>query len=171
MKQKLLVLSLFLFFGHVSVWAQSQEKSFSLLILNFAKNIQWPQYSRDDSFTIGVYNYEPLLSELQKSSAHQRIGSRKIILKEVRYPEEATGCDLLFIPAFKSRSIPEVKKITDHSTTLLVTNTFQNNTLGSNINIILKDGKLTYEIYQASLEGKRLKTSASVRNMGIIINQ
>ena len=70
--------SLFLFLSVNVVSAQSQEKVYSLMMLSFAKGIQWPDFPVQQKFTIGVLEYPPLAAELTASSGTSKIGSRSV---------------------------------------------------------------------------------------------
>jgi hypothetical protein len=163
-----LTLFLLLFVSHWG-YSQSQEKAYALLLMNFARNIQWPPNNIGSAFTIGVMGYPPLMSEMQTLSQSKLIGGKQIILKEINSPADAVDCEIVFLPAFKSKKLPEILKTVGTSNTLIVTNTFQL-TSGSGINFVLKDGKLAYQISSKTVEARGLKVPASVKNLGEMVN-
>lgn len=150
-------------------YGQSQEKAYALLIMNFAKNIQWPSQHIGTTFTIGVMGYPPLISEMQILSQAKLIGGKQIILKEINSPADAVDCEILFVPAFKSKKLPEILRTIGTSSTLIVTNAFQLNP-GSGINFLLKDGKLAFQISSKTIEARGLKVPLSIKNMGTVVN-
>lgn len=148
---------------------QSQEKAYALLLMNFARNIQWPAQHIGSSFTIGVMGYPPLLSEMQILTQSKSIAGKQIILKEIDISADATDCEILFLPAFKSKKLPEIIKSVGNSSILIVTNTIQLNQ-GSGVNFTLKDGKLEYQISSKNTEARGLKVPSSIKNMGTVID-
>jgi hypothetical protein len=149
---------------------QSQEKVYTLLMLNFARGIQWPDVPKKESFVIGVFEYPPLASELNNAASSTKIGSRKIEVKEFTRTDEISGCHILFVPAYKARSFDAVLNKLGSEPTLIITNKSDLAKKGSGVNFILVDGKLRYEINCKSIEKRGLKISANVKGMGIVVD-
>jgi hypothetical protein len=149
---------------------QSQEKVYTLLMLNFAKGIQWPEGQQDDKFIIGVFEYPPLAAELNKATTTVKVGNKKIEVREFTKTEEITGCHMLFVPAYKARAFDAVLNKVGATPTLIVTNKMDLAKKGSGVNFILVAGKLRYEINCKSIEKRGMKISANVKGMGIIID-
>lgn len=151
------------------VRSQSQEKIYSALMLNFARGIQWPDAGASGKFVIGVFEYPPLAAELNAVTASAKIGNRKIEVKEFVRPDEISGCHILFIPAYKARTLPDVLDKVGARPTLIITNKMDYARKGSGVNFLLVDGKLRYEINCRSIESRGMKISANVKGMGIIV--
>jgi hypothetical protein len=160
---------LFLFLTIVlSASAQSQEKIYSLLIMNFAKGIQWPGGS-GNKFVIGVLEYPPLVAELKNATASASINGRNIEIKEFDRAENVEHCQILFIPAYKSKNLPLVLNKFPNDPTLIVSNKMDFARQGGGINFVLMDGKLKYEINCKSIEKRGMKVSSNVKGMGIVL--
>jgi len=149
--------------------AQSQEKVYTLLMLNFARGIQWPDASQNDNFVIGVFEYPPLASELNNAASTTKIGNRKIVVKEFTRADDIQDCHILFVPAYKARSLDAVLNKVGSDPTLIVTNKSDLAKKGSGVNFILVEGKLRYEINCKSIEKRGMKISANVKGMGIVV--
>src|SRR5688572_10921873 len=71
---------------------QSQEKVYTLLMLNFARGIQWPESQQSENFIIGVFEYPPLAAELSKATSAIKVSNKKIEIREFTKTEDITGC-------------------------------------------------------------------------------
>lgn len=149
--------------------AQSQEKIYTSMILNFARGIQWPSFIADDKFVIGVFEYPPLANELNIATEVAKISGKKVEVREFAYAEDVTDCHVIFIPAYKAKQVPKVLASLGKKPTLIVTNKPQLAKTTGGINLVLVNGKLQYEINCKSLEEKGMKISSALKSMGIII--
>src|SRR5688500_5893752 len=123
MRQRTLSIVLILVFGlYIEVEAQSQEKVYSALMLNFARGIQWPGGTDNGNFVIGVLEYPPLAAELGASTGTIRIGSKKVSVREFSHADEIGKCQMLFIPAYKARQLEAVLAKLGNDPTLIITN-------------------------------------------------
>jgi hypothetical protein len=147
--------------------AQSQEKIYAVMLLNFARGIQWPQHVVADHFTIGVFQYPPLHTELNQVMANIKIDNKPVKIIDLSSTTEIPKCQVIFIPAFKSKVL--IKALADYDTQsiLFITNAIGSAKKGSGINFILSDGKLKYEINSVSIERRGLKISSTVRRLGV----
>jgi hypothetical protein len=149
--------------------AQSQEKIYSALMLNFARGIQWPDAKTPANFIMGVLEYPPLAAELSAATSAVKIGNRKIEVREFVRPEEIGPCHILFIPAYKARTLPDVLSKLAMRPTLIITNKMDYAKKGSGVNFVLIEGRLRYEINCRSIEERGMKISTNVKGMGIIV--
>lgn len=163
------LLPLFILFFSYSSTAQSQEKIYSVMMLNFAKGMQWPAASQAGSFIIGVLEYPPLASELATLSSNFKLGSRKIEIREFNALEDVSGCHMLFIPAYKTKRLPEVAARLGNNATLIVTNKIDFARKGAGINFVLVDGKTRYEINTRAIERSGIKVSSGIKGLGILV--
>jgi hypothetical protein len=149
--------------------AQSQEKIYSALILNFARGIQWPVLKQGEHFVVGVLGYEPLADELLAQVDKIKVGDKKIIVREYGSIDEVKDCQILFIPAYKGRLLQPILDKIGAQPILLITNKTDSALKGSGVNLVLVDGKLRYEINCRSIERRGMKISANVKGMGIVV--
>ena len=155
------------FFGFVTCEGQSQEKAYSALIVNFARSIQWPVASVKDRFTIAVFDYEPLASELEAMLSSTRVNGKTIEVKKVSTLSEIESAQILFLPAFKGKMLPQVLEALQKKPTLVITNKMDLAKKGSGINFLLVNGKLQYEINSKSIEARGLRIPSTIKSLGI----
>jgi hypothetical protein len=154
----------------VNINGQSQEKIYSVMMMNFAKGIQWPSNVSKGSFVIGVLEYPPLAAELTNISSSNRLAFRKVEVKEFMRVEDIRDCHILFIPAYKGKKLAEaLTQIGDHPT-LIVTNKPESARKGAGINFVLVGGKLKFEINSGAIEKRGLKVSSDLKGLGLLVN-
>lgn len=168
-KRHLLFLAIILLFHDQISFAQSQEKIYSVMILNFSRGMHWPGI-QTGKFIIGVFEYPPLVSELNEIASTMKIGSRQIEIKEYSDPADISKCNVLFVPSYKAKRIPDVLHSIGNDPTLIVTNKMDYARKGAGINFLLLQGKLKYEINCAAIEKRGIKISTNVKKLGIIVN-
>lgn len=150
--------------------AQSQEKIYSLMILNFAKTINWPTTGTETKFIIGVVEYPPLVAELKATvQSSTRINGKTVEIRELVSPEEARGCQILFLPAYKAKWLPRIIQNIPVQPTLIVSNKSDVARSGGGINFTLTNGKLNYEINCKAIEKRGMKISAALKSTGTIV--
>jgi hypothetical protein len=124
MKRIVLVVSLFTLINLLpgSLAAQSQEKIYSLMILNFAKSINWPTNGTESKFIIGVLEYPPPVTELKATAQTARINGKLVEIRELASPEESKGCQIVFLPAYKAKWLPRIIENIPVQPTLIISN-------------------------------------------------
>jgi YfiR/HmsC-like len=162
--------SLVSFLSASAALAQSQEKVYALMIVSFAKGIQWPDFPANQKFIIGVLGYPPLAAELSASTAASKIGNRSVEIKEYSQVEEISNCQILFVPAYKARQLTQLLSKLGKSPVLIVTNKPDLIQKGSDINFVLNEGKLRYELNSRAIESRGMKISAAVKGRGILVD-
>jgi hypothetical protein len=166
---KMVFLFVLIFNNPFLTFAQSQEKKYAVLMLNFAKGLQWPSNASTGNFVIGIYEYPPLVAELTALSASSRVGARNIEIKELGSPDEVQKCHMLFVPAYKTKRLPDILNTIGNKPVLILTNKMDYAKKGAGINFVLIDGKLKYEINSPSIEKRGMKISSNLKGMGIAV--
>jgi hypothetical protein len=147
------------------LFSQSQEKVFAALIVKLARSTQWPTQPNSD-FVIGVMSYSPLAEELRSSVASLKKGNRTIQIREIASPDETTGCDLVFVPSFKSKALAGIIQALHKKPVMLITNKIGLLQAGSTVNITLVGGKIQFEYSTTALSRIGLKMHTEVKNLG-----
>lgn len=164
---KLVTLSVFLLLAMTvplaDACAQSQEKIYSLFLMNFAKGIDWSSASKDH-FTIDVLAYPPLEAELVDLCSKTKINGKRIEVRLINDLSESKG-QILFLPAFKAKLLPKALE----RRLLVVSNSPGIARKGGALNFVLLNGKLTYEINVRSIEDHGLKVSTALKSAGTVV--
>jgi hypothetical protein len=163
-------LKLILFAGILClcVSASGQNEKFkALFIYNFTKYIDWPSYS--GSFVITVYGDSPITTELRSIAQVKKVGSTSIEVKKAATINDVGDCQIIYVPASKSKSIHEIAKKVAGKSVLIVTDESLDKSFIC-INFVQRDGKQSFEISKSNIESHRLKINSGLLALGIVIN-
>lgn len=165
--KKTSVLFLFVF---ASIFSFGQNyKYHSLFIFSFTRYVQWPEGSNQGDFEITVLGDSPLINELTTMAQSKKVGDRNIKVNKIQSVSELKKCHILFVPAGKSALLAEIIAKINTQPILLVTEENGAGLKGSNINFIMRDGKLAFELNQAALNKQNLKVSNELSRLAILI--
>jgi hypothetical protein len=139
-------------------------------IYNFTKYIQWPTEKQKGDFVIGVVGKSSMIKELETMAQNRMVGAQKIVVKQIEGPSDAEGCHVLFIPANKSGMFTQFKTQLGGKPVLFVTEKNGLSKEGSDINFVLVDGKLKYEMNKSSLDKAGLKVMPDLMKLALQVN-
>ncbi len=152
----------------VPAFAQNY-KMHSVFIYSFTRYVQWPDAYNQGDFEILVLGDSPILDELKAMAQAKKVGDRVIKVTRISSPTEIRKCNILFVPVEKSGQIDDVIARVDTQSILVVTEEKGLALKGSDINFIVKDGKLAFELNQASVSKQKLKVSNELTRLAILI--
>lgn len=144
-------------------------KMHSVFIYSFTRYVQWPDTYNQGDFEILVLGDSPIFEELKAMAQAKKVGDRVIKVTKIKAASEIRKCNMLFLPAAKSAAISEVMEKINTQSILVVSEEAGLGIKGSDINFIVKDGKLAFELNQASLNKQGLKVSNELTRLAILI--
>ncbi len=165
-----LFLLLGLFASALSAAVAQDYKLHPVYIYSFTKYIIWPEAYREGDFQILVLGESPIIKELgAMAGAKKTPDNRTIVVTKIQSPAEIKKCNVLFVPAGKSKLIAEVLGKVGNQSILVITEEVGLGAKGSNINFIIKESKLVFELNQESLSRQNLKASNELSRLAIQI--
>jgi len=141
----------------------------SVFIYSFTRYVQWPDAYNQGDFEIMVLGDSPILEELKAMAQAKKVGDRTIKITRISSPSEIRKCNMLFVPDEKSDQIADIVTRVSNQSILIVTEEKGLASKGSDINFIVKDGKLAFELNQASVNKQGLKVSNELTRLAILI--
>jgi hypothetical protein len=150
-------------------FAQTNYKLHSLFIFSFTRYVQWPDAYNQGDFEIVVLGDSPLLDELKAMAQAKKVGDRSIKVTKISSVNEIKKCNILFVPGAKSGQITDVLTKVNTQSILVVTEESGLGAKGSDINFIIKDGKLAFELNQGAVSKQNLKVSNELSRLAILI--
>jgi hypothetical protein len=166
---KITLVSVFLVcFGYLGSHAQNYQ-TYTLYINGLAKFVLWPEEDKVGDFEIYVLGESPLLGELQKMAEKKKLGDRSIKIVSIKSMDEFKKGHMIFLPSTQSGKLQEVIAKVGTLSTLIITEHPGLGAKGSDVNFIMKDGKLTFELNQASLAKRKLKAATELTRLAILI--
>lgn len=141
----------------------------SMMLYNFIKYVQWPNEGDGGEFVVGVIGDEGVFNTLKQWYDGKPKGAKKYVIKKLANAEEAGTCQVVYIGKSKSRELDEIKTSISGKSVLTITDGNGLAQKGSCINFKVVDGKLRFELNQASVNASNLKVSSQLTSMAILI--
>lgn len=164
-----LFLLLGLFASSWPVFSQDY-KLHPVYIYSFTKYVIWPDSYKEGDFKILVLGDSPIVKELESmAKAKKTPDNRTIVVTRIGSPSEIQKCNVLFIPVSKSKMLPEIMAKVGDQSILVVTEEEGLGLKGSNINFVVKEGKLAFELNQSTLMKQNLKAASELSRLAIQI--
>jgi hypothetical protein len=164
------LLSLLLFIV-LAIPAYAQDyKLHPVYIFSFTKYVVWPETYKTGDFQILVLGDSPIIKELNTMAGMKKTpDNRTIVVTKINSLADIKKCNVLYVPSGKSKQLGEVMAKVGTQSILVVTEEPGMGVKGSNINFIVKDGKLAFEMNQASMSKQNLKASSELTRLAIQI--
>jgi hypothetical protein len=156
-----------------SSFAQAQERKveevYSMMVYNFTKYVQWPDYAGGGEFVIGVVGNNDIYNTLNQWYGGKPRGSKTYVIKKFNTAADVTDCHVLYIDKSKSGEFELANAKVKGKGTLVITDKSGLGEKGSAINFKTVDNKLKFELNQKAIEASNLKVSGALSSMAILI--
>lgn len=140
-----------------------------LYIYSFTRYVQWPDAYNQGDFEILVLGDSPITEELNKMAQVKKVGDRTIRVTKIPAMSAFKKCNILFVPSKKSGELADILAKVSGQPVLVITEDTGMGAKGSNINFVLKDGKLAFELNQSACNKQGLKVSNELTRLAIVI--
>ncbi len=139
------------------------------MMYNFVKYIQWPTEAESGEFIIGVFGEEDVYNTLKTRYDGKPKGNKKYVIRKLTTAADAGACAVVYLGKNKNREFDAIKAVTDGKSILTVTDSNNLGRKGSCVNFREIDGKLKFEINQASITTASLKVSTQLLSVAIVL--
>ncbi len=139
------------------------------MMFNFIKYIQWPNEAEAGDFVVGVMGDDEILATLKGWYDGKPKGAKKYVIKKLATADEAATCAVVYLGKGKNKEFDNIKTASMGKPILTITDSFNLGQKGSCINFKVIDGKLKFEMNQASITSSSLKVSSALTSMAIVI--
>jgi len=157
-----------IFFITISISVRAQvEKMQAAFIYNFTMLVNWPSAYQSGDFVISVFGNGPINKELEDMAKQKKAGNQTIVVKRITSPAEIGNSHIVYVPNTAKGKVAEVIAKTASTSTLVVTESEGAGASGSNINFVLVDDKLRFEINEGKASAKGLKLAVNLVKLGI----
>jgi hypothetical protein len=168
-KITMLILSLFLCSMPVVFSQNSILKEQSIFIYNFTKEIEWPLDYRQGDFIIQVYGSTGLFNELIAYTNSKKVITQTIFVKKIEKFEEIDRCHVLFIGTDKASELGSLIRKISNNKILIITDKKEGILYGAGISLVIRNGRLNYEISTDNISKMGLKYSQNLVDMAVDI--
>jgi len=139
------------------------------MLYNFIKYVQWPNETEPGEFVVGVIGEDKVFNTLKQWYDGKPKGSKKYVIKQLANAEEAGTCQVVYVGKSKNKEFENIKNSTAGKSVLTITDGNGLGQKGSCINFKVIDGKLKFELNQATVNSSNLKVSGQLSSMAIMI--
>ena len=139
------------------------------MIYNFIKYIQWPSEGEAGEFIVGIIGEDDVFNTLKSYYDGKPKGAKKYSIRKLASADEAATCAVVYIGKNKSGQFDAVKTAASGKPILTITDSSNLGRKGSCINFKVLDGKLKFELNQASIASSTLKVSSQLSSMAILL--
>ncbi len=139
----------------------------AMFIYNFLRHIQWPAEKTGTFFVIGVYGNTQTYDQLLTYTKNRKVGTKSIVIKKINSVEDASNCQLIFVPHTNSSKISALIKHLGNNPCLIVSEKEGMNANGSTIEFVIQDDKLKFRINEDRARQQSLMVSRSLLDMAV----
>jgi hypothetical protein len=174
-----LSLSFFLSIHLFSLEAKAQSKSSRAyaikagFIYNFTKFIKWPPPSKfstvNNSYRICVIGDNPFGSILERLEEKHRFKQHPLIIQLYVSPEDFQGCHILFVSFSERFNLENIVQKAKNLQVLTVGDTEGYAERGVDINLLVAQNKVRFEISKQCLDNKGFKVSSELYDLATIV--
>lgn len=165
----LLVFSIFITIGTGVAQERPPHEIHAAMLYNFIKYVQWPNEGETGEFVVGVIGDDNVFNTLKQWYDGKPKGSKKYVIKKLSSPAESSDCQVVYVGKSKNKDFDTIKSTTAGKSILTITDGNGLGQKGSCINFKVVDGKLKFELNQATVNGSNLKISSQLSSMAILI--
>lgn len=162
---------LILFFSFLATTGSAQDYKLKAVVLySFTRYVMWPEAANTGDFEIKVWGESGIENELRIMAQSKKVNGRTIKVSRIENISELSQqCHILVVPAAQSDMLDELLIRLEGSPVLVVTEEPGMGTRGSDINFVDRDGRLAFELNQASINKRKLKVSTELTRLAILI--
>ena len=148
----------------------SENQVKGAFLTKFAMFVEWPVKPVPGGQTpilIGILGDDPFGPQFEAALAKETVNGRPFLLKRLKEPQEATGCQILFVCPSENPRLPEILAATRKQPILTVGDQERFAHQGGMINFVKQGGKVRFEVNTAAVEAGGLKMSAKLLQVAI----
>ncbi|MBI3233289.1 MAG: YfiR family protein [Bacteroidetes bacterium] len=150
----------------------NQELDYSLhakYIYHFTKYFEWPTEKESGSFIIGIYGNKDLYGELKKISELKKINNRNIVVVDLSLEDDPSNCQMVFIGRASLINIDKIMLKIGNKPIMVLGDKMGYSKRGLDVNFIIKDDLLRFELSASALESKKIKTAKEIKSLALAV--
>jgi len=143
--------------------SSSENSLKAAFIFNFAKYVEWPENALKGKaeFCIATLGRSPLNRELAALSG-KSVNGRSIVFRQIRSPEEAAQCQILFISRSELAKLAGILDSLREVPVLTVSDYGDFCTKGGMLSLVVERGKIVFDVNIQETQRAGLKPSSQV---------
>lgn len=165
----LLAIGLLLASGNALAQAGSEYQVKAGFLYNFIAFTEWPARV-GSSLALCVYGTDPFGDELSVLQG-KVVGGRSIALRNASSLEQLRGCQLVFVASSAIDSLPRILDTLQGEPVLTVADTKGALDGGIGINLLVRQGKIAFEVNLATTRRAQLNVSSKLLRLASEVRQ
>lgn len=141
----------------------------AVFIYNFTKYFEWQGLNGEEFFEIDILGESEIVEPLKEISEKKLVYGKKIIIKNIRSPEEIEKPQIIFISKFSNFDISRVLKKLENFKVLTVGEEEGLCLKGIAVNFVIREGNLKFEINEKALKEAGIKPSSQILKLAVSI--
>lgn len=142
-------------------------------LYHFAQYVEWPEAafaSSQSPFVLGVVGDGGFLPAISAAVADKSVAGRRIAVRAVRSPSESRECHMVFVTSSEVSRLPRVLGSLDSLPVLSVGDTAGFARAGGVIGLVIKDGKVGFQINPVAARRAGLRISSKLLRLAEIVD-
>jgi hypothetical protein len=131
-------------------------------VVQFTKNIEWPDNYKEGNFIVGVLGNSSLMPKLNEMAATFKVGNQPFSIVQFDNISSIGKCHILIIPTEASGDFLQIQNKLKNASTLIVTDKPGLGKQGSCINFVIQDHVIKIELNKTVIEKLNMKVSAQL---------
>lgn len=149
--------------------SEPEDELKAAIVLSFLRYSEWPAPgSGDPRLTVGVLGRPAMLQTMRLVLENKAVNERPIRVVEVKAGGDPRCCQLLFLASQKPREIRQALAGVEAARILTIGESGQFLDLGGAVNLLIVDGRMTFEVSLEALERCGIVTSSRLLRFGVI---
>jgi hypothetical protein len=143
-------------------------------LFNFLKFVEWPEQAalaKDDPFAICVIGQDPFGRTLDSTLAGELIDERKVIARRISKPEDAPGCQILFISSSEDARLKDILPRIGRAAALTVSDIPHFSERGGMIQFVMEKDKIRFEVNLTNAQHAGLSLSSELLKVALAVKK
>ncbi len=156
-----------------SLCAQNEQEESRLkaeYIYNFTRFVEWDSTTVGETFVIGIVGTTPVNKAIRGIAKTRLVNNKKIEVKYISQKRKIKNCNLLFISNNATIPLETILEIAKERNILVVSEKENDALRGAGFNFVHVDDQLKFEANPTAIAAARLKVSAQLLKLAIIVN-
>lgn len=148
--------------------AQTLDYKYQVVfVYNIAKYTQWEPAHAEGDFTIGVLGSQEVAATFEQNLQGKKIGYQTVKVVHYTAAADIQYCHILFVPVSTKVDLNQLLAAWGNKNVMICTERDGWGRRGSTVNFITVDGKIKFEVNNASLNRSGLKMATSITSLAI----
>jgi len=145
----------------------------AVYLYNFGRFVEWPASvaTKSDSFNVCVLGQDPFGPALDSTLAGETIGGKSVAAKRISSPQEAVGCQILFLSAAEDSRLITIMEALDKGAVLTVSDIPQFSKRGGMIEFVREGKKVRFEVNLTAVQRAGLTLSSELLKVATTVRR